>query len=353
MTTPATAWNRLRELPVRVEAARLEPLELAVRADFRRRTTVVRLFGAGHEGAGEDVVYEADDQIALQRAGPPPGLAFRGGLAGLCAHLAAAADHPAPPRHAETRCYRTWAWQSAALDLALRQAGATLGEVLGLAPRPVSFVASPGLGRPPTAEPVRRLLARVPPLRFKLDWSPAWTADLVDELAATGAVDVVDFKGQYRGTTVDTEPDARGYRRVAEAFPRAWLEDPRLTDATRAALAPHADRITWDAPIHSVEDVERLERAPRGLNVKPSRFGSLRELLCFHEHCRARAIALYGGGQFELGPGRAQVQLLAALLHPDAPNDVAPLAYHAPERAAQLPASPLALLPRAGFGPLG
>ena len=32
----------------------------------------------------------------------------------------------------------------------------------------------------------------------------------------------------------------------------------------------------------------------------------------------------YGGGQFELGPGRGQIQHLASLFHPDAPNDVAP-----------------------------
>lgn len=39
----------------------------------------------------------------------------------------------------------------------------------------------------------------------------------------------------------------------------------------------------------------------------------------------SRALA---GGQFELGPGRLQSQLLAAPFHPDAPNDLAPVAYH-------------------------
>ena len=32
----------------------------------------------------------------------------------------------------------------------------------------------------------------------------------------------------------------------------------------------------------------------------------------------------YGGGQYELGVGRGQIQCLAALFHPDAPNDIAP-----------------------------
>src|SRR5665809_129848 len=45
-----------------------------------------------------------------------------------------------------------------------------------------------------------------------------WDDALVAELAATGAVDSVDFKGQYRGTTVDTPPDAALYGRVAEGL---------------------------------------------------------------------------------------------------------------------------------------
>jgi hypothetical protein len=49
----------------------------------------------------------------------------------------------------------------------------------------------------------------------------------------------------------------------------------------------------------------------------------------------------YGGGQFELGPGRGQIQLLASLFHPDAPNDVAPGAYNAPELVDGLLQSPL------------
>jgi hypothetical protein len=38
-------------------------------------------------------------------------------------------------------------------------------------------------------------------------------------------------------------------------------------------------------------------------------------------------IVVYGGGQSEIGPGRAQIQLLAALFYPDGPNDVAPIGY--------------------------
>ena len=87
-------------------------------------------------------------------------------------------------------------------------------------------------------------------------------------------------------------------------------------------LEPHRDRITWDAPIHSWADVEALPFAPKCLNVKPSRFGTLERLLEFYERCEAEGIELYGGGQFELSVGRGQIQILAALFSADGPNDV-------------------------------
>ena len=46
------------------------------------------------------------------------------------------------------------------------------------------------------------------------------------------------------------------------------------------------------------------------------------------EWCERRGVAMYGGGQFELGIGRAQIQELASLFHPDMPNDVAPGAFN-------------------------
>jgi hypothetical protein len=50
---------------------------------------------------------------------------------------------------------------------------------------------------------------------------------------------------------------------------------------------------------------------------------------------------MYGGGQFELGPGRGQIQYLASLYHPDGPNDVSPTGFHVHEPPPGLPASPL------------
>jgi L-alanine-DL-glutamate epimerase-like enolase superfamily enzyme len=234
--------------------------------------------------------------------------------------------------------YRRWAFESAALDLALQQAGLSLADALGREPRPVRFVVSK---RFESIDELRRLLDRYPSTRFKLDPTSDWSDDLVAELAVTGAVDTVDLKGAYHGTPVDQAPDPVLYDRVAHGFPEAWIEDPALTPETEPVLAPHRDRITWDAPIHSVADVEALPFPPRALNVKPSRFGPLRELFAFYDHCAARGILLYGGGQFELGPGRGQIQYLASLFCPDAPSDVAPGGYNAVAPADGLPVSPL------------
>ena len=107
------------------------------------------------------------------------------------------------------------------------------------------------------------------------------------------------------------------------------------------ALRPYRDRITWDAPIHGVEDIEALAFQPRTINVKPSRIGTWRKLLHAYEWCAERGIVNYGGGQSELGVGRGQIQYLAALFHADAPNDIAPAGYDALDPEPGLPESPL------------
>jgi L-alanine-DL-glutamate epimerase-like enolase superfamily enzyme len=338
--TPPT-WDVLGALALRIDHYALEALVRDVSSDFTRKSTVIHLHGAGEEGVGEDVTYDAEDHDIAQAAGPTLPLAGDWTLASFCEHVEALDLWPEPPRREPSRHYRVWAYESAALDLALRQAGTSLHDALGLEPRPVSFVVSLRLGDPAALEPLTRRLERYPTLRFKLDPTNDWTDELVAELVATGAVDSVDLKGLYEGTIVDQGADPALYRRVAEAFPQAWIEDPRLTDETDAVLRPHRDRISWDANIHSVADIEELPFPPRMVNIKPSRLGSLREVLTAYDHCARRGIGMYGGGQFELGPGRGQIQYLASLFHPDTPNDVAPGLYNDPDPPPGLPQSPL------------
>jgi hypothetical protein len=312
-------FDRVADLPLSVEEAELEGLAVDV-SRFVRRSTVVRLHGRGEVGVGEDVTYEEELQLAFQAEGPPPGLEGDWTLRGFSEALP------------ELPGYRRWGVESAALDLALRQSGLALADALGREPRPVTFVRS---GSP---DPEWQRL--YPELRYKLDAADSWDEAFVAGLRASGLVDVVDLKGLYDGDWVDATPGARLYRLVAEGLPGVWIEDPRLNEETAPVLEPHRDRITWDAAIHSAADVDALPFPPRCLNSKPSRFGTVRRLLDFYDLCDQRGIAIYGGGQFELGPGRAQIQHLASLFHPDAPNDVAPTAYNlAP--APGLPRSPL------------
>ena len=343
-------YDRVRELPLVVEGYALEGHEYPVSPEFIRKTTDIRLTGASEEGVGEDVTYDGPEHDAQQSRGPVLPLAGEWTLESFSHHLAAQPLFAIEPeRHAYVD-YRRWAFESAALDLALRQAGRTLGDVVGREAAPVTFVASGGLGDPPSTERVRAFLALYPDLRFKLDARPDWTDEIFAELQALGCVDSVDLKGQYSGTVVDNPPDPELYRRVLEAFPDAWIEDPALTDETVPLLEPHSARVTWDAVIHSVADIEALRWPPRTVNVKPSRFGSLERLFATYEYCEEQGIGAYGGGQWELSVGRGHIQLLAALFHPDTPNDVAPGGYNASEPPAGLPTSPLHVGQRAtGF----
>jgi len=345
-----STWERLAGLAVTIEGYELEALETSFSSEFIRKTTVIHLLGGGEEGIGEDVTYSVDDQEAFQRAGPRQPLAGEWTLASFAKHVRSLNLFDPATSRSEFRLYRNWAFDSAALDLALRQADTTLHAALGREPRPVTFVASLRLGEPPSLQPLLRRLAIAPGLRFKLDPTPSWDDSLIEQLVELQAVDSVDLKGQYEGTIVDNPADPALYRRVVEAFPEAWIEDPKLTAETEPILRPHHQRITWDAPIHSVADIDALPFPPRTINVKPSRLGGVRSLLDTYDHCAARGIGCYGGGQSELGPGRGQIQYLASIFHPDAPNDVAPAGFNLPEPPAELPRSPLAPAPSAvGF----
>jgi L-alanine-DL-glutamate epimerase-like enolase superfamily enzyme len=334
-------YDRIAELPLTIEEFELRGHTLDVSSGFERVTTEFVLRGDSQEGIGEDVTYEADDQRVLQEHGAGLPLAFKGTFGEFSQHVGATNTFPRPPQREDYRLYRRWGIESAALDLALRQAGTSLGELLGVEPRTVRFILSLRLGDPPSIDRVHGWLAVSPGLEFKLDAESSWPRVLMEQLAATGRVQSIDLKGLYSGTIVDQPPDPKLYAAIVELFPEAWIEDPAITEATREILEPALDRVTWDAPIHSVSDIEALAREPKCLNVKPSRSGSVSELLAIVEHCRAHGIEMYSGGQFELGVGRGHLHVLASLFFPDSPNDAAPVEYHVPEPVAGVPQSPL------------
>src|SRR5450631_4129923 len=187
-----STFDLLADLPLHVDGYALEGLRANVSSDFERLSTVVHLQGDGEEGVGEDVVYEAADHVALQEAGPVLDLAGDYALGEFCERIDALDLFPVEPQRGEvSRLYRRWTFHSAALDLALRQAGRSLHEALGREAHPLTFVVSLRLGEPPTLDPITRRLERYPTLRFKLDPTSSWTPELIAGLVETGAVDSV------------------------------------------------------------------------------------------------------------------------------------------------------------------
>ncbi|MBV9466907.1 MAG: hypothetical protein JO169_12440 [Solirubrobacterales bacterium] len=162
MAPTESLWARLAELPLVVESCEYDRLHAVLAHEFQRVTTHVRLLGGGADGLGEDVSVHVEDGTSLHEARPTLPLAGEWTLAGFCEHLAMLDPWPKPPEWEAARGYRNWAFESAALDLALRQAGRALHDVLGIEPRSVRFVNSLGLGEQPSIEHLRRRLARSP-----------------------------------------------------------------------------------------------------------------------------------------------------------------------------------------------
>jgi L-alanine-DL-glutamate epimerase-like enolase superfamily enzyme len=354
-TSAPMTYARLASLPVEIESCEFTPMVRDTSSRFTKITTVVRLRGRGEEGLGEDVTWNQIDHIEFLRHPMPHQIEGAWELAELSGALGEMDLFPVAPRRPASRRYRRWAFESAALDLGLRQAGLSLADALGRTPQPVRFVSSVRLGEPPSVEPIRARLQGDPTLEFKLDPTLSWSARTLRDIAATCRVRIIDLKGHYRNAAVQLPADAPLYARVLDAFPDAWIEDPAVTPETRPVLAEHLERVSWDEPIHSIEALKTVPGRPGALNIKPARFGSLRALFAAYDFCDATGIVPYGGGMFELGPGRGQLQYLASLFHPDAPNDLAPPEYNMAAVDGALPASPLTPQPHTtGFrwGPI-
>ncbi|MBP2251319.1 hypothetical protein J2754_001644 [Halarchaeum solikamskense] len=333
-------YDRVADLPFYVTTIERERNARETSSGFERVTTtfVFRGPGGNTAGRGEDVTYDAVDHDALDAAFDE--LTGRWTFAEFAARLDDADLFPSkPPEREDSRHYRRWGLESAALDLALKQSVTSLSEVFGVDPAPVSFVASARLPGGDT-DRVHRLCERRPELGFKLDPEGDWPAETFADLRETSAVRILDLKGYYEGTEVDQAPDLDLYERVFDV-PGTIVEDPALTSETRPLVEANADRIAFDAPVTGVESADALPVEPAWLNVKPSRFGSVESLFDTIEWAADNGVGCYGGGQFELDVGRTHVQLLASLLYPNAPNDVAPRVYNDPDVPADPPASPL------------
>ena len=203
-----SAYDAFKNLPLKIESHELVLHELAVSSGFDRVTTEIVLRGAGHEGRGEDVTYDTIDHDVLQKDAKLD-LAFEGTFDEFSDHLETLGLWAAPPVRDVSENYRLWGFESAALDLALRQNGTDFASALGRKPKPVRFILSLRLGEPPDVGRVERWLAVAPWLEFKLDAENSWPDELFAQLGATGLVRQVDLKGLYTGTVVDNPPTER------------------------------------------------------------------------------------------------------------------------------------------------
>jgi len=138
--------EQISDLSVTIESVERRRYTEKTTSGFERTTTEFRLVGDGVIGRGEDVTYETEDHAALVGTDPIDiegewtidELSARLDEIDLFAHK--------PPEQEYFRNYRRWAVESAALDLALRQRGESLGGCLGREPEPVRFVVSTRLG---------------------------------------------------------------------------------------------------------------------------------------------------------------------------------------------------------------
>jgi len=300
--TPDALRAALGALPVVIEAVDATVGAVAVPSypGEPRPHSVLTLHGAGTAGRGEHVGWTADAHIACRdRTLPrvPRGRwrldAWSTALAGLVAES-----------------YDRAALEAAAIDLALRQHDVGLFGLAGARPGPVRYVVSFERVSDPASEARRH-----GDVELKVDADPAWSDAVIAALAAAGRIAVLDWKNG--GSRADHE-------RAHALVPGAMIEDPCW------ALAPWSrgleQHLAADQPVARAADVDRLPVRPAAVNLKPARMGGVFEMLAAAAACQARGIAVYLGGMFEVDIGRRQLQALAALLSPEGPNDVAPIA---------------------------
>jgi L-alanine-DL-glutamate epimerase-like enolase superfamily enzyme len=285
---PRALADRLGSLPVRLGGVRCRSGRVAL-ADYPggRPLTLVALSGQGHTGWGEHVAFTDEEQQTFVHA-------VEGFFATAAGPVAEILRPGIPP-------YARAALESALLDLALRQAGASLRDLVGVAAAPLRWVCS-------FADPDPATRARACGGEVKVDVDPAWTGATIAALARE-PVAILDFK--------ETGTPALAAR-LAAAFPTALFEDP--PEGTTGV------RVARDRPLLTEAQVAAAVGRGEAVNLKAPRMGGVLALLQGLARARQSSALAYLGGMFEAGPGREQARQIAALFCADGPNDLAPLA---------------------------
>ena len=335
-------YDRIRELPLEIEDVELDITERGLRREFTRRTTTVKMRHGvqparrerRRNGRGRHLRPERAPAApsAVARSSPARGRSSRSRSSSTrrsCSRRAIRSRPPTATTAAGRSSRRRSTWRSS-------RRGARSPTSSGASRRPIRFVSST------RAASLDDWLELYPTLRFKLDPTPDWTDEFTRALADRGDVDVVDLKGAYHGTVGRQPPDPELYRRVAEAFPEAWIEDPALDagDRRRARAAPRPHHLGRADPLLGGRRGAAVHAA---LPQLASRRASGRSSGCSSSTTAAPSTGSRStaAASSSSASAAARSRLLAALFHPDGPNDVAPGGYNSPEPEPGLPVSPL------------
>lgn len=292
------------------------------------RTSTINIYGDGKTGYGEDVTFLPQ---------------YHDDLEGVCRRVVAN-DHltlgefvksireleifGVKPNDHESVCCRRWAFESAALNLALKQNSKSIGDFTNIQWVNPSYVVSLRVQSPKEIDRIKSILDILPSQKFKVDATSSWSDQMVYELASLNCISIVDLKGHYLNTPLEQSADMNLYHQVFEGLSDSYVEDPLICSETESLINFHRNRVTWDAPIFSSFDLDRMPVPGVGVNIKPSRCGGLRELIDLYDYCRKSARFTYFGGQYEVSIGREQNQYLAGLLCPNNFNDIAPTYFN-------------------------
>ena len=193
--------------------------------------------------------------------------------------------------------------------------GRSLAEALGREPRPVTFVVvAAARASPPRSSPCAARLEPLPDAALQA--RPDQRLDRRADRRAGG-----DRRGRLASTSRASTRARSSTQAPTPSSTAAWSRrsptpgsrTPTLNAETEPVLEPHRDRITWDAPIHSIADIEALPFPPKMVNIKPSRLGGLQELLrrlrllrgARHRRLRRRPVRARPGPRADPVPGLA------------------------------------------------
>lgn len=154
------------------------------------------MHGNGEIGQGEGVTYDNEGHYTLQDSSEDFPVTGEYTIDEFSEQLSEVDPFlRKEPSQSIFRNYRRWAFESAALDLVLKQVKTDLADRLSREYSPVRFVVSTCLKNPPTGDRILDWLDRNPDLEFKLDPTSDWTTDVVKRLAETDAIRALDPEG--------------------------------------------------------------------------------------------------------------------------------------------------------------